>query len=105
MAGKTTMRRMTRLVRSAGSSKPRSVIDSDRCQAMMTLNDRAAPACGLAPHARRRPALAAVCLALAAAAALPSRAQADSGAGTTHVAVDAREAPRGIMSAHLVLPV
>jgi predicted metalloprotease with PDZ domain len=72
---------------------------------MTTLNDGAAPACRRAPRAPWRPALAAVCLALAAAAALAPRAQADSGAGTAHIAVDAREAPRGIMSAHLVLPV
>ena len=72
---------------------------------MTTLTDRATPARGRAPRALWRPGLAAVCLALAAAATLPVRAQADSGAGTARVAVDAREAPRGIMSAHLVLPV
>jgi predicted metalloprotease with PDZ domain len=59
----------------------------------------------LASRARRRSALAVLCLSLASITALPPRARADSGAGAAHVAVDAREAPRGIMSAHLVLPV
>jgi predicted metalloprotease with PDZ domain len=72
---------------------------------MRTLTERAAPARGLPARARRGPALAAVCLLIALAAAPPLGAQADSAAGTAHVAVDAREAPRGIMSAHLVLPV
>ena len=72
---------------------------------MTTLTDRAASARRFPARAPRGPALAAAWLLFAAAAAPPLAAQADSAAGSAHVAVDAREAPRGIMSAHLVLPV
>jgi predicted metalloprotease with PDZ domain len=73
---------------------------------MTTLTPPAALTCGSAARARKVHVFAAVCLSLAAAAAaLPLRAQGDPGAGTAQVAVDAREAPRGIMSAHLLLPV
>ncbi|MGA2343826.1 MAG: M61 family peptidase, partial [Steroidobacteraceae bacterium] len=69
-------------------------------RAMMNLT-----ACVPAAGGSRSPWLAAASLLIAASAALAARVEADPAAGTARVAVDAREAPRGIMSAHLVLPV